>query len=133
MFDALLNFTGVLQPGSRGEAVKEWQTFLRSKVDSKVVVDGSYGPQSKAATTAFQQAKGLVVDGKVGRQSLHAALEVLGLAKTEDRPGPGRITSEQMTMENVPVAVETAKAMFSPVVLGLMAVGAILWLRRKSR
>lgn len=35
----------------------------------KVIVDGSYGPQTASAVRAFQRATGIIVDGKVGPQT----------------------------------------------------------------
>ena len=44
-----------------------------------LVVDGAYGPKSKAAVVAFQQSRGLVPDGVVGPKTL-AALGLSGAA-----------------------------------------------------
>lgn len=52
-----------LQRGSKGKAVKVWQTIVGADAD------GSFGPKTEAATKAFQKAHGLVDDGIVGRMS----------------------------------------------------------------
>lgn len=52
-----------LQRGSKGKAVKVWQTIVGADID------GSFGPKTEAATKAFQKAHGLTDDGIVGRMS----------------------------------------------------------------
>lgn len=52
--------TTTLKQGSKGDLVKELQALLG------VVVDGDFGPKTKAAVVAFQKASGLVADGIVG-------------------------------------------------------------------
>ena len=47
--------------GSRGEAVKQWQTMVGG-----LTVDGIFGSLTDRATRDFQRANGLVVDGIVG-------------------------------------------------------------------
>jgi peptidoglycan hydrolase-like protein with peptidoglycan-binding domain len=51
----------VLQQGSRGAEVRTLQTFLGG-----LVVDGEFGPATKAAVIAYQRAVGLLADGIVG-------------------------------------------------------------------
>lgn len=59
-----------------------------------LVVDGLMGPASTAAVMAFQRAKGLTVDGKVGPQTLAA----LGLSGTPSAGGvtviPNKVTTD---------------------------------------
>jgi len=59
--------------GAQGPAVVELQTLLNQR-GYDVAVDGDFGPQTRAAVTAFQRAKGLAVDGIVGPQTWGALL-----------------------------------------------------------
>lgn len=58
----------VLKRGTKGEAVKNWQTFLKAKGYDPKGIDGSFGPGCEAATKAYQKGHGLTVDGQVGPQ-----------------------------------------------------------------
>lgn len=49
----------------RGDDVKEMQTLL-NKQGFSVDADGVFGPKTETSVKAFQKAKGLTVDGKVG-------------------------------------------------------------------
>lgn len=53
----------VLKMGDSGEEVKRLQAAL------KIVMDGDFGPATKAAVIAFQKKHGLYPDGVVGRNS----------------------------------------------------------------
>jgi len=55
-----------LRVGSTGSAVSALQTALNSFGGAALVVDGSYGPATKAAVMSFQASKGLVADGIAG-------------------------------------------------------------------
>lgn len=57
----------VKKPFMRGELVKDVQRRLRKKGFHSGPIDGIYGPQTAAAVQAFQLAKGMLVDGEVGR------------------------------------------------------------------
>lgn len=50
--------------------VKEIQSRLAALGFYKGAIDGKFGPQSKAATVAFQKSKGLQPDGIVGQRTL---------------------------------------------------------------
>ena len=50
----------VLKKGSKGEAVKTLQEFL------KITVDGDFGPKTETAVKNYQKKNGLTVDGVVG-------------------------------------------------------------------
>lgn len=54
-----------LQQGSSGESVRETQTQLNTH-GSSIGVDGSFGPQTHGAVTAFQEKVGLEANGVVG-------------------------------------------------------------------
>lgn len=62
----------VLQPGSIGPIVEQWQVFLRGQ---GFVVDatGTYDAATESATRAFQQEHKLDVDGKVGNETFGKA------------------------------------------------------------
>lgn len=65
-----------LYQGARGMdawAVKRWQSELRRMGLYAGAIDGSFGPQTKAATIAAQKAVGLEQDGSCGKLTLAAA------------------------------------------------------------
>jgi GH25 family lysozyme M1 (1,4-beta-N-acetylmuramidase) len=62
----------VIKKGSKGKAVKIWQIILGFTGDD---VDGSFGKQTETATKNWQKAKGLTVDGVVGKNSWRAGLD----------------------------------------------------------
>jgi peptidoglycan hydrolase-like protein with peptidoglycan-binding domain len=55
-----------LREGSSGEAVREVQVALEETGENPGPVDGRFGPQTLAAVKAFQQKRGIPVDGVVG-------------------------------------------------------------------
>jgi lysozyme len=57
--------------GDTGPDVTEIQNGLRAKGFNPGPVDGVFGPGTKAAVMAFQEARGLVVDGIVGLLTLN--------------------------------------------------------------
>ena len=67
----------VLKRGSTGPEVKALQQRLQDLGFDPNGVDGTFGPGTESAVKAFQQAKGLVVDGKVGPNT-QAALQLGG-------------------------------------------------------
>lgn len=62
----------LLRQGSTGQAVRDWQRVLQRLVAEevldlpRVVLDGQFGPQTRAATVAVQRLSGASVDGVVG-------------------------------------------------------------------
>ena len=74
----------VLHQGSRGAAVSDWQATLNKLAAAgkpahvKIAVDGIFGPNTKAATQAFQQWAHITVDGIVGVNTYAAAARALG-------------------------------------------------------
>lgn len=60
-----------LQQGDRGADVKRLQILLNDKLTPRprLRVDGDFGARTQAAVLAFQQQKGLVIDGIVGPQT----------------------------------------------------------------
>jgi peptidoglycan hydrolase-like protein with peptidoglycan-binding domain len=55
-----------LQKGATGEAVRELQIALAETGNNPGPIDGVFGAQTEAAVKAFQQARGITVDGIVG-------------------------------------------------------------------
>ncbi|MDX1690205.1 MAG: peptidoglycan-binding domain-containing protein [Acidimicrobiia bacterium] len=62
----------MLRNGSRGDEVTELQEALAEAGHDPGPVDGVFGPKTEAAVRAFQEAKGLQVDGIVGPNTLGA-------------------------------------------------------------
>lgn len=62
----------VLRKGSKGELVAKLQNKLKDAGFDPGAADGVFGPKTEAAVRAFQQQKGLAVDGVVGPQTLGA-------------------------------------------------------------
>jgi peptidoglycan hydrolase-like protein with peptidoglycan-binding domain/ElaB/YqjD/DUF883 family membrane-anchored ribosome-binding protein len=80
-------FTGILQMGSRGPEVARMQQELASKGFDPGGVDGIFGARTQAALKAFQQSRGLQVDGVFGPQSA-AALYGAPSPAPAPRPAP---------------------------------------------
>lgn len=66
--------------GNWGEDVFELQMRLRD-LGYEVVADGRYGSQTKEAVMAFQKAKGLIVDGLVGKETALQLVARFGLVE----------------------------------------------------
>lgn len=67
----------VLQQGSTGPDVTALQTKLEELGFDPHGIDGNFGSGTKAAVIAFQQSKGLTVDGRAGPDTM-AALQSTG-------------------------------------------------------
>lgn len=67
-----------------------------------LVVDGNYGPKSRAAVMTFQQSKGLVVDGLVGPMTLAA----LGLSGSVAPSGGGSKPATELPNRATPMSGE---------------------------
>jgi peptidoglycan hydrolase-like protein with peptidoglycan-binding domain len=55
-----------LREGSSGDAVRQLQVALKELGHDPGPIDGQFGPQTEAAVKAFQQQRGIAVDGVVG-------------------------------------------------------------------
>jgi peptidoglycan hydrolase-like protein with peptidoglycan-binding domain len=55
-----------IQQGSTGQIVKNAQGLLLAHGNDPKGIDGNFGPNTEAATEAFQQAENLAVDGIIG-------------------------------------------------------------------
>lgn len=73
--------TDKLQSGDKGTAVKTLQTALKN-LGYSISADGTYGPLTVAAVTAFQKQNGLTADGIAGSKTL--TLLYSGSAKKYD-------------------------------------------------
>jgi peptidoglycan hydrolase-like protein with peptidoglycan-binding domain len=56
----------LLKRGSSGTAVRQLQEALKEAGHDPGPIDGEFGPSTEAAVRAFQQDKGIAVDGIVG-------------------------------------------------------------------
>ena len=63
----------LVREGDQNHPVKTLQYLLRARGHT-VTVDGSFGPKTDAAVRAFQQQKGLAVDGIVGPNTWSALI-----------------------------------------------------------
>ncbi|WP_433496260.1 peptidoglycan recognition protein family protein [Sphaerimonospora sp. CA-214678] len=63
-------------PVMRGGDVRTWQARMK-RIGYVIVVDGAYGPASRAVCVRFQKAAGLDADGIVGPLTWNAAFAVL--------------------------------------------------------
>lgn len=63
----------MLKQGSSGAAVLQWQGILLAS-SITLTMDGQFGPETIAATKAWQSAHGLTADGVVGPQTWAKAL-----------------------------------------------------------
>jgi hypothetical protein len=66
-----------LKLGSKGEAVKTLQEFL------KITVDGNFGPKTESAVKSWQKTHGLLADGIVGKKTW-AAMGILNTDNAEN-------------------------------------------------
>jgi peptidoglycan hydrolase-like protein with peptidoglycan-binding domain len=69
--------TTTLKSGDSGAEVKALQRALAFLGYKSGKIDGSYGPATTAAVTAFQRASGLTADGIFGPQTLKALSSAL--------------------------------------------------------
>ncbi len=72
-----------VRQGDREHPVRTLQHLLRQR-GHPVAVDGSFGPLTDAAVRAFQQQKGLAVDGVVGRHTWGALIVTVRRGSTGD-------------------------------------------------
>jgi len=63
-------YTRLLKPGTRGDDIKQIQTYLTSKGYILGLPDGIFGPKTKQAVINFQKANGLTPDGLIGKLTI---------------------------------------------------------------
>nr|WP_199082214.1 M15 family metallopeptidase [Pedobacter sp. ASV19] len=73
----------LIQRGSRGAAVKDWQFFLSGQNLYSDLADGIFGQHTYDGTVAFQKLSGIKADGIVGNQTYGAAM-LKGFNKVQD-------------------------------------------------
>ena len=66
------NQCGVLKVGSKGEAVRRIQIYLKEYCNANIAIDGDFGNNTKQAVMDFQGFWGLVRDGEVGQNTENA-------------------------------------------------------------
>ncbi|HEU5316793.1 MAG TPA: peptidoglycan-binding domain-containing protein, partial [Chloroflexota bacterium] len=67
----------ILQVGSRGPAVRDWQEALTLLGLPPGAIDGDFGPRTAQKTMAFQAGHALVADGIVGPKTRAVAAGAL--------------------------------------------------------
>src|SRR6266508_2488087 len=90
--DAACSISTNLGLGSRGDAVRCLQTTLNALGYNSGPVDGSFGAVTYRAVQTFQRAKGLKVDGLVGRIT-GSALGIWGTSSGATGGGTGSGTA----------------------------------------
>jgi peptidoglycan hydrolase-like protein with peptidoglycan-binding domain len=65
-----------LRPGSQGDLVHAWQSFLLGQGFDPGGLDGNFGDKTVAATKAFQRQHGVSDDGIAGRETIMRAMQL---------------------------------------------------------
>ncbi len=97
-----------LSTGSNGSSVRNLQQKLQSAGFNPGGVDGDFGSRTERAVRAFQQAKGIEVDGKVGPQTLRALQDGFEPARPARPSQPGTPRAEAVTPQGPAGANRTA-------------------------
>jgi hypothetical protein len=85
-----------LRQGARGPSVQVLQQALKDHGFDPGPVDGQFGPHTRAAVVAYQQAEGLTVDGIVGPQTW-GSLRGVAPVQTPSPAPVGRVGSVPVT------------------------------------
>lgn len=87
-----MNECGVMAVGVTGTCIVSLQTWLNIFDDAGLVVDGRFGPATRAAVIEFQRRHGLLPDGRFGNASRNALRGVyqymMDNSVATPRPGP---------------------------------------------
>ncbi len=86
-----------LQLNDKGPLVKKWQQFLKTQGFLTAEPTGTFGPQTQAATTAFQKFYSIQASGVVGSLTLGKAA-TLGF-NPDNHPQPVQINTDQKMMQ----------------------------------
>jgi predicted chitinase len=125
-----------LRQGMTGPEVQQWQEFLIREGFLHAVANGNFGPQTHAATVAFQRAKGLTPDGVVGQQTVSFAsgLTVSAVGATAAAPavsgGASVALTESMLKQIMPGIRPDHSASYLPFLKQAMAEFEIISPRR---
>ena len=100
----------LLKRGSKGAAVRELQAMLIAAGHPlpKFGVDGDFGGETDTAVRALQTRLGLVIDGKVGKQTRTALKQLLEPVK------PGRTEPDKSAMQQPAPATGADHAQVAP-------------------
>lgn len=79
--DALVAVTGLIQRGARGTAVTQLQQALFVLGFDPEGVDGAFGPKTESAVRGFQDERGLMIDGIVGKKTRTALASLRDISK----------------------------------------------------
>jgi peptidoglycan hydrolase-like protein with peptidoglycan-binding domain len=99
--------TSVVKKGANGGEVRLLQERLKAAGFDPGAIDGAFGPNTERAVRAFQQAKGLGVDGVVGAKTwgaLNVTLKAPDPGTTYDVGGPQRAVKRQGKYIGVSIA-----------------------------
>ncbi len=75
----------VLGVGNSGIGVNKLQKSIKYCYNSSIVVDGSYGPATKAAVRAIQSSLGITADGVYGPQT-RSKMQFIFIAQSTGQP-----------------------------------------------
>jgi putative chitinase len=109
----------ILKEGSSGPKVKSLQRKLKELRFNPGLIDGDFGPATKAALLAFQKSEGLLADGIAGPRTLAA----LGLADDDRLPSAiARVTATVVSKMFPFTPVDNIKANLPFVLKGLLEI-----------
>ena len=117
----------MLRVGSRGEEVRELQTFLAAQGYTVGAIDGVFGPKTKAAVRSFQSDQGLSVDGVVGPNT-QGAIDEVNVAVADVPQVPDPVTGEvpEVPIEDLPDDIITPEGAVPAVEEGAAAIPGVM-------
>jgi hypothetical protein len=102
--------TPVLKQGSKGQYVKILQTKLNAVGYSCGNVDGDFGPKTYNALIAYQESRGLQVDGICGPQTWGALNSGMGPKPEPPKPSYEGVTKIDVSWNSVTVWLDRSDA-----------------------
>jgi peptidoglycan hydrolase-like protein with peptidoglycan-binding domain len=114
---------GDYKSGDRGEGVRQLQ-FNLSTIGYTLTADGIYGPATTASVRNFQQARGLVVDGIAGPQTLISLSQAIASGWRVGGTLPQKVSS--VPPPNLVAAHETNPQAYPPATLASHKSGGAL-------